>query len=340
MAEITNTQILLKHRPQGEPLDSDFDVRRLPLAPLKPGEIAIKVLYLSIDPYMRGRMNDGESYAAPVQLGEVMTGESVGIIIESKSDKYQIGDYVVAHLGWQSHIVCADTQGSLAKVDPDLLPLSHYLGVAGMPGRTGYFGLLKLGKPKAGETLVVAAASGPVGSMVGQVGKMKGCRVVGIAGGPEKCDFVKQELGFDEVIDHKQGDLANRLKAACPQGIDIYFENVGGAVTKAVAPLLNRGARAPICGYVSNYNDNMANVETPFHIFGALAHPPEHRFFVVTEFFEEWWDATREIAGWIKSGKLKYKESIIDGLENAPLALRNVLSGKNFGKQLIKVAEV
>lgn len=340
MPELMNTRVLLAKRPAGEPGDDCFTIDKVPVPELQEGEITLKVLYLSIDPYMRGRMNDGESYAKPVPIGGVMVGESVGVVVASRSDKYKVGDHLVTHQGWQSYITCRDDQASLGKVDKDLLPLQDFLGVAGMPGRTGYFGLLRLGKPKAGETLVVAAASGPVGSMVGQIAKMKGLHVVGIAGGPEKCAYVKQELGFDVVIDHREGNVAEELKKACPNGIDIYFENVGGEVTRAVAPLLNKGARAPICGMVSIYNaTDMTKVETPFHTFAKLEHPPEHRFFVVTEWLAEWWDATKEIAGWIKEGKLKHKEWMVDGLDQAPELLRSVLRGRNFGKAIVRVAE-
>jgi hypothetical protein len=209
-----------------------------------------------------------------------------------------------------------------------------------MPGRTAYFGLLRVGLPKSGETIVVSAASGAVGSVVGQMGKILGCKVVGVAGGEKKCSYVKDVLGFDDCIDYKAGNIEEDLTAACPDGIDIYFENVGGPVSKAVAKLLNPGSRVPICGFISAYNsEDMSKEETPFHIFGAVDPVPEHRFFVVTEWFKEWREATNELSQWISEGKIKYEETITEGFENAPQGLRDVLNGKNFGKQLIKVAE-
>jgi hypothetical protein len=218
--------------------------------------------------------------------------------------------------------------------------LSAHLGVVGMPGRTAYFGLTEVGKPKVGETLVVAAASGAVGSAVGQIAKILGLRSVGIAGGSEKCRYVKEELQFDDCLDYKSGNFAEKLGLACPDGIDIYFENVGGEVTKTVAPLLNQGARVPICGYISNYNDeDITKAETPFHILKQLKTVPEHRFFVVYEWQDRYEEATRQLGQWTKDGLLKYRESIGEGLENAPELLRGLLKGKNFGKQLVKVAE-
>ena len=336
----TNKQWLLDQRPKGMPGDECWKLNEVETLPLKKGEVLIKVLYLSIDPYMRGRMNDGESYAAPAALGEPMTGESVGIVIESESDKFMKGDYLCVHRGWQTHIVVSDDEPTLFKADPSIVPLQTYLGTVGMPGRTAYFGLLRVGLPKSGETIVVSAASGAVGSVVGQMGKILGCRVIGVAGGEKKCSYVKDELGFDDCIDYKAEGMEEKLKEACPEGVDIYFENVGGPVSKAVSKLLNEGSRVPICGFISAYNsEDMTQEETPFHIFGALDPAPEHRFFVVTEWFKEWREATEELSQWITEGKIKYEETITEGFENAPQGLRDVLSGKNFGKQLIKVAE-
>ena len=336
----TNKQWLLDKRPKGMPGDECWKLNEVETLPLKKGEVLIKVLYLSIDPYMRGRMNDGESYAAPAALGEPMTGESVGIVIESESDKFIKGDYLCVHRGWQTHIIVSDDEPTLFKADPTIVPLQTYLGTVGMPGRTAYFGLLRVGLPKSGETIVVSAASGAVGSVVGQMGKILGCRVIGVAGGEKKCSYVKDELGFDDCIDYKAEGMEEKLKEACPEGVDIYFENVGGPVSKAVSKLLNEGSRVPICGFISAYNsEDMTQEETPFHIFGALDPAPEHRFFVVTEWFKEWREATEELSQWITEGKIKYEETITEGFENAPQGLRDVLSGKNFGKQLIKVAE-
>ena len=336
----TNKQWLLDQRPKGMPGDECWKLNEEEVRPLEKGEVLIKILYLSIDPYMRGRMNDGESYADPAALGEPMTGESVGIVVESESDKFMKGDYLCVHKGWQTYIIASDEEPALFKADPSIVPLQTYLGTVGMPGRTAYFGLLRVGLPKSGETIVVSAASGAVGTVVGQMGKILGCRVVGVAGGEKKCAYVKDELGFDECIDYKAGNIQEDLSKACPDGIDIYFENVGGPVSKAVATLLNEGSRVPICGFISAYNsEDMTKEETPFHIFGALDPAPEHRFFVVTEWFKEGREATEELSQWISEGKIKYEETITEGFENAPQGLRDVLSGKNFGKQLIKVAE-
>ncbi|MGJ8690600.1 MAG: NADP-dependent oxidoreductase [Gammaproteobacteria bacterium] len=335
-----NTKVLLAKRPTGEPDDSCFEFSTVETPALQEGQFLIKVNYLSLDPYMRGRMNDMKSYADPLQIGDVITGESVGTVIESRSSKFAVGDKVAAHKGWQTYIVVDDNAPGIMKVDLDNGTLSAHLGVVGMPGRTAYFGLTELGKPQAGETLVVAAASGAVGSVVGQIAKIKGLRVVGIAGGPEKCRYVKEELGFDECIDYKAGNLAQELAQACPKGIDVYFENVGGEVTKAVAPLLNEGARVPICGYVSHYNDkDMTKIELPADIFKKLEHVPENRFFVVTEWFDRWPEATKQLGAWVKEGRIKYRESVGEGIENAPELFRGLLKGKNFGKQLVKISE-
>ena len=340
MTELINKRWVLNKRPVGMPEDECWKLVELPVPEIEEGNILIKTLYLSIDPYMRGRMNDAKSYADPIKLGEIMTGESVGMVIESKSDNFKVGDFVCAHRGWQSYIVAPGSDRQLFRADPDIVPLSTYLGTVGMPGRTAYFGLQRVGKPKAGETVVVSAASGAVGTVVGQLAKILGCRAVGVAGGEMKCSFVTEELGFDACVDYKAGNLEGDLKQACPNGIDIYFENVGAEVSKAVAKNLNPGARIPICGFIAHYNStNFENEETPFHVFGALDPVPEHRFFVVTEWFEEWEEATKELSNWIKEGKIKYRETVTEGLENAPQALRDVLTGKNFGKQVVKVAE-
>lgn len=335
-----NQKMLMAKRPVGEPADECFRLVEEDVAPLATGQILIKVIWLSLDPYMRGRMNDVKSYAKPLEVGDVMTGESAGIVLESKSERFKAGDYVTAHMGWQSLIVADDDEPRLMKVDLKNGTLSAHLGVVGMPGRTAYFGLMEVGKPRAGETLVVAAASGAVGSVVGQIAKLKGLRVIGIAGGAEKCQYVRDELGFDECIDYKNEDLSARLKECCPDGIDIYFENVGGDVTRAVAPLLNEGSRVPICGYISNYNDqDITKAETPFQILKSARHVPEHRFFVVTEWQDQWQQATEQLGEWVNAGKIKYRESVGEGLENAPELFRGLLKGRNFGKQLVKIAD-
>ena len=335
-----NQKMCLAKRPSGEPGDDCFKLVEEEVPALESGQILIKVMWLSLDPYMRGRMNDVKSYAKPLQIGDVMTGESAGQVVASRSDRFQVGDYVTAHMGWQSMIVADDDEPRLMKVDLKNGTLSAHLGVVGMPGRTAFYGLMDVGKPSAGETLVVAAASGAVGSVVGQIARIKGLRVVGIAGGEDKCRYVREELGFDECLDYKTGNLSEKLKAACPDGIDIYFENVGGEVTRAVAPLLNKGTRVPICGYISNYNDqDITQAEMPFHILKSLSDVPEHRFFVVTEWQDSWQQTTEQLGAWVSSGQIKYRESVGEGLENAPELFRGLLRGRNFGKQLVKIAD-
>ena len=333
-----NIQLLLSKRPEGMPSDDCWELNQETISSLDKNEILIEVKYLSIDPYMRGRMNEGVSYATPAKLGQPMTGETVGVVIESRSNLFNVGDKVCAHKGWQTYIKAKDTDLALIKVPNESLPLSLYLGTLGMPGRTAYFGLNRVAKPKKGETLVVSAASGAVGSVVGQLGKIYGCKVVGIAGGPEKCFYVKNVLNFDDCIDYKAGNLEDDLKNICKNGIDIYFENVGGAVTRAIAPLLNKGARVPVCGFISQYNEkDMLSAETPFHVLRALNPKPKHRFFVVHEWIDEFEAATKELSTMVLNKKILYRETVTKGFENAPQALRDVLTGKNFGKQIIEI---
>ena len=333
-----NSRFLLNKRPKGMPEDDCWVLDNETITDLNHNEILIQSEYLSIDPYMRGKMNDGLSYTPPLKIGEVMVGESVGRVVESKSNKFKIGDLVTVHQGWQTFIRTKDSDPSIFKVPESKLQSSVFLGAVGMPGRTAYYGLNYVGKPKAGETLVVSAASGAVGSVVGQLGKLLGCEVIGIAGGLEKAHYVVDELGFDQCIDYKNQDVAAKLREYCPEGIDVYFENVGGEITKDVSELLNKGARVPICGFISKYNSpDIASEETPFHVLGALEPKPQHRFFVVTEWLNKFEKTTAILHEYIKSGDIKYKETITSGFENAPQALRDVLSGKNFGKQIIKI---
>ena len=336
--EYQNNQLLLNKRPDGMPDDDCWKLNTEIVNSLNKNEILIEVKYLSIDPYMRGRMNDSMSYASPAKLGHPMTGETVGTVVESNSSLYKIGDRLCIHAGWQTYIKAKDTDPSIFKVPQSKIPLSSYLGVVGMPGRTAYFGFNNVGKPKGSDTVVVSAASGAVGSVVGQLAKILGCRVIGIAGGTEKCTFVKEILDFDACIDYKSENFIEDLKASCDSGIDIYFENVGGAVTKAIAPLLNKNARVPICGFISQYNKrDMLKAETPFNIFGSLKVKPEHRFFVVTEWMDQWEKATDDLSKLVEENQIKYKETITKGCTNAPQALRDVLTGKNFGKQIIQI---
>ena len=336
--EYQNNQLLLNKRPDGMPDDDCWKLNTETVNSLNKNEILIEVKYLSIDPYMRGRMNDSMSYASPAKLGHPMTGETVGTVVESNSSLYKIGDKLCIHAGWQTYIKAKDTDPSIFKVPQSKIPLSSYLGVVGMPGRTAYFGFNNVGKPKGSDTVVVSAASGAVGSVVGQLAKVLGCRVIGIAGGTEKCTFVKEILDFDACIDYKSENFIEDLKASCDSGIDIYFENVGGSVTKAIAPLLNKNARVPICGFISQYNKrDMLKAETPFNILGSLKVKPEHRFFVVTEWMDQWEKATEDLSKLVEDNQIKYKETITKGFTNAPQALRDVLTGKNFGKQVIQI---
>jgi NADPH-dependent curcumin reductase CurA len=331
-----NRQVVLASRPSGEPTEDNFRLEKGVIPEPRPGQLLVKNLYLSVDPYMRGRMSDRASYARPVAIGDVMVGGTVGRVVTSKAEGYAPGEIVVGYGGWQDYALFDAADRQVMKVDPSL-PISTAVGVRGMPGVTAYFGLLKLGQPKPGETVVVSAASGAVGSVVGQIAKLEGCRVVGVAGGPVKCKSVVEELGFDACIDHRAPDMDAALLAACPRGIDVYFENVGGKVLEAVAKLLNPGSRVPICGFISQYNEE--NPVTPFAVLGALPTPPVHRFFLVWEWPEEYPAAVAKLTAWVKEGKIRYREDIVDGLAQAPRALISVLRGENFGKKVVRLEE-
>jgi len=284
-------------------------------------------------------MSEGPSYAPPIKLGELMIGGTVSEVLESRAPGYERGEIVTGYYGWQDYAIARSGDGRLYKVDRSLGPISTAVGVLGMPGHTAYFGLLRIGQPKAGETVVVSAAAGAVGSAVGQVAKIHGCHVVGIAGGAAKCAWVKDELGFDACVDYKSPTFASDLKAACPKGIDVYFENVGGDVLQAVAPLLNDGSRVPICGFISGYNEAAAKGTTPFEVLAAHPKKPIHRFLLVVEWNAELPAATVQLGAWLKQGKLKYRETVTEGLENAPQAFLGLFRGQNFGKMLVKIAE-
>ena len=334
MAATVNRQILLKSRPEGAPTLGNFELTEGPVPAPGDGEVLMCTRYLSLDPYMRGRMSAAKSYAKPVGVGEPMVGGTVGEIVASRHPKFAVGDIVMGYGGWQDYAL--SNGAGLRKLDPAAAPVSTALGVLGMPGLTAYAGLAEIGQPKAGETVVVAAASGAVGSVVGQIARIKGCRAVGIAGGPDKCRFVVDELGFDACIDHRAPDLARQLEAACPQGIDVYFENVGGAVQQAVWPLLNDFARIPVCGLIAQYN-----LTTPMpgpDMFSVLRKRLTLRGFIVWDFAARQADFLREASEWVRSGKLKYREDVVEGLENAPAAFLGMLAGKNFGKMLVKVS--
>ena len=334
-----NRQILLASRPRGEPGPDNFKLVETAVPEAGPGQMLLHTVYLSLDPYMRGRMDAGASYAQPVEVGEVMEGSAVCAVVKSNLPRYKAGDIVVAGTGWQEYSL-SDGEG-VQKVDPALGPISYALGVLGMPGLTAYTGLLNIGKPQPGETLVVAAASGAVGSVVGQIAKVKGCRVIGIAGGEQKCRFVKEELGFDGCLDHRQPDLAERLQAACPNGIDIYFENVGGAVFDAVLPLLNNFARIPVCGLIAHYNATELPAgpdRVPLLMRNILAKRLTFRGFIVFDYGSQFGDFITDMSGWLRDGRVKYREDITDGLENAPRELIGLLKGENFGKKIIRVS--
>lgn len=334
-----NRQILLASRPRGEPSPDNFKLVETAVPEAGPGRMLLRTVYLSLDPYMRGRMSAGASYAPPVEVGAVMEGSAVCAVVKSNLPRYEAGEIVVAGTGWQEYSL-SDGEG-VRKVDQTLGPISYALGVLGMPGLTAYTGLLNIGKPQPGETLVVAAASGAVGSVVGQIAKVKGCRVIGIAGGEQKCRYVSEELGFDECLDHRQPNLAERLQAACPNGIDIYFENVGGEVFEAVRPLLNNFARVPVCGLIAHYNATGLPVgpnHVPLLMRDILVKRLTFRGFIVLDYGSRFGDFISDMSGWLRAGCVKYREDITDGLENAPRELIGLLKGENFGKKLIRVS--
>lgn len=334
MAGRVNRQILLKSRPEGAPGLDNFELVERPAPEPAAGEVLMRVIYLSLDPYMRGRMSAAKSYATPAALGHPMVGGTVGEIVKSRNPAYSVGDIVLGYGGWQDYAVSNGT--GLRKLDPTAAPVSTALGVLGMPGMTAYVGLLEIGRPKAGETVVVAAASGAVGSVVGQIAKIKECRAVGIAGGAEKCRFVAGELGFDACVDHRAPDFARQLEAACPRGIDVYFENVGGAVQQTVWPMLNDFARVPVCGLVAQYN---ATTATPGpDMLSVLRKRLLVRGFIVSDFAAKQAEFLRDVGEWVRTGRLKYREDIVDGLEKAPASFLGMLQGKNFGKTLVRVA--
>jgi NADPH-dependent curcumin reductase CurA len=334
-------QIVLASRPKGRPTLDNFHLEQVPQPTMPSGGLRLRVLYLSLDPYMRGRMDDRKSYAPSVGLGEVMAAQSICEVMASEHSSYAAGDIVLAPTGWRTHAASDGT--GLRKLDPALAPITTGLGVLGMPGFTAYAGLYAIGKPKPGETVVVAAASGPVGSLVGQLARMAGARAVGIAGGPDKCRYVREELRFDAAIDHRAADLPQQLAAACPKGIDVYFENVGGAVWQAVLPLLNRFARVPVCGLVAQYNasaDAPGPNLLPATMREVLTKSLTLRGFINYEFAAEHFAPfLKTVAAAIKSGEVRYREDITDGFENAPATFLGMLQGENFGKTLIRVAE-
>ncbi len=334
-----NRRIVLASRPEGEPVPENFRVDTAAVPQPGPDEVLLRTRYLSLDPYMRGRMSAARSYAKPVEPGDVMVGGTVSEVVASNVEGLAPGDVVLGQMGWQEYAV-SKRQG-LRKLDPAAAPIQTALGVLGMPGMTAYTGLLNIGQPKEGETVVVAAATGPVGSLVGQIARLKGCRAVGIAGGADKCRALIDEFGFDAAVDHRSPDMAARLKEACPKGIDVYFENVGGAVWDAVFPLLNDFSRIPVCGLVAQYNMTELPAgpdRTPLLMRAILSKRLLLRGFIVSDFASQHGEFQREVGAWLRDGKIKYREDVVEGLENAPQAFIGLLQGKNFGKLLIKVS--
>ncbi len=334
-----NRRIVLARRPQGAPVPEDFRLETHPVPSAGAAGVLLRTRYLSLDPYMRGRMNEGPSYAPPVALDAVMTGQTVSVVESSTVPGFRAGELVVANVGWQEYGVSDGRD--LVKIDPSLPHPSYALGVLGMPGLTAYVGLLDIGQPQPGETVVVAAATGAVGSVVGQIARIKGCRVVGIAGGAAKCAYAREELGFDECLDHHSPELPQRLAAACPRGIDVYFESVGGAVLYAVIPLLNVGARVPLCGLISWYN--LAKLptgvdRTPQLLMTALRQRVRIQGFIIFDHYRRMGAFQQEMGAWVREGRVRYREELLEGLENAPRGLIGMLQGENFGKVIVRVS--
>lgn len=333
------TQIRLARRPVGEPRDHDFEFATVELPALGEGEVLLRTIYLSLDPYMRGRMSAAKSYAAPVEIGQVMVGATVCEVVASRSDRRSPGDVVLAYTGWQTHAI-ADAQAT-RRLDPNGPPVSTALGVLGMPGFTAYAGLLEIGRPRPGETVVVAAATGPVGSAVGQIARIKGARAVGIAGGPEKVRALVEDFGFDAGLDHRSPTFREELKAATEDGIDVYFENVGGMVAAEVTKRLNKFARIPVCGLVANYNLHEVPSgpdQLPGFMGQILTKSLTVRGFIQDEFVPTHHEAfVRDMTKWVASGAVGYREDIVEGLDNAPGAFRGMLTGRNFGKLIVQV---
>jgi NADPH-dependent curcumin reductase CurA len=329
-----NRQVLLASRPQGEVTESNFRIVDTSAGEPGDGEVLVKNEWLSLDPYMRGRMNDVKSYVPPVAIGEVMVGQTAGEVVASKHPRFREGDKVLASCGWQLYGVVKGEE--LQPIDTRRAPASCYLGVLGMPGITAWFGLLDIGAPKAGETVVVSAASGAVGSVVGQLAKIHGCRAVGIAGGKAKCGYVVGELGFDACVDHRGGALAADLRAACPNGVDVDFENVGGAVLDTLLGLMNRHSRIVVCGLVSEYN-----ASEPYRyarLRSVLVNRIRMQGMIVFDWKDRYGEAVRGLGEHFAGGRLKYRESIVEGIDNAPKGLIALLRGENFGKQLVRLA--
>ena len=338
---MTATQVRLAKRPEGEPGDDAFAFTHDDVPTPGEGQLLLRVVYLSLDPYMRGRMSAARSYADPVEVGDVMVGGTVCVVEESRHPDWSIGDWVLSYAGWQTHAL-SDGRG-LRRLDPSAAPVSAALGVLGMPGFTAYAGLLEIGRPQPGDTVVVAAATGPVGSAVGQIARLKGARAVGVAGGPEKCRALLEEFGFDAAVDHRSASFADDLAAAVPDGLDVYFENVGGHVAREAIKRMNLYGRVPVCGLVADYNATSAP-EGPDRLPGfmrqVLTQSLTVRGFIQGEFTRTHTkDFVRDMTAWVADGSVRYREDVVDGLENAPGAFRGMLAGRNFGKVRVRVSE-
>ena len=333
MPEEINRQWTLTSRPSGFPEESDFELREVPIPTPEYGELLVKTEWLSLDPYMRGRMNEGKSYTPGVEIGAVMTGETVGIVVESRADGFSVGDYVVSRSGWQEY--SAQHASAFRKLNPALAPVSTALGVMGMPGLTAYFGTLDVINPKAGDTFVVSAASGAVGAVVGQIAKLSGCRVIGTAGSSEKIRYIVDELGFDAGVNYKQENVSARLSELCPDGVDGYFDNVGGETTDAVLDNLATGARIAICGQISQYNDD-ATAMGPRNLRSLLVAQARMQGFLVFEFAQRHPMALERLTKWVMDDTIKYREDVVEGFEEMPRALIGMMHGANFGKLLVK----
>jgi len=329
-----NRQIRLKSRPQGKPSAEDFDIVDAPMPTIQDGDVLRRSIFLSLDPYMRGRMSDSPSYAAPVPVGGVMCGHTVSEVVESRNAAFSPGDIVAGYDGWQQF--AASNGRDLRKLDPAAAPIQSAIGVLGMPGLTAFVGLVDIGQPKAGETVVVSAASGAVGSVVGQLAKVRGCRAVGVAGSEAKCRYVVDELGFDRCVNYKSGDLKSALRDACPNGIDVYFENVGGAVLAAVMKQINRGARIPLCGLIAQYN--AAELPPGPNLLPLLTGRAMIKGFIISDHIDRFPAFLQEVAPLVRAGRIKYREDIVEGLDSAPSAFIGLLEGRNFGKLMIRVA--
>ena len=341
-SKTVNRRIVLASRPHGAPAAENFRLEETAVPTPAVGQLLLRTVHLSLDPYMRGRMSDAPSYAPPVEVGDVMVGGTVARVEISQHPAYKEGDLLLSYSGWQDYALSDGT--GLIKLDASLSKPSYALGILGMPGFTAYMGLLDIGQPKAGETVVVAAATGAVGSVVGQIAKLKGCHVVGIAGGVDKCKYAVDELGFDACIDHRSADFPEQLAAACAKGIDVYFESVGGAVFDAVLPLLNTGARVPVCGLIARYNATSLP-DGPDRLSLLVRTILTRRikmqgFIIFDDYAHRYGEFFSEMSGWLKAGKIKFREDFVEGLENAPQALIGLLEGKNFGKLIVNVADL